>query len=403
MEKITIMNFGPIKDAQLEIKDLTIIFGTQAAGKSVIAKLLKVFNSSELVSTRDLKKILNDYNLELYLRPNTHLQYENNNRIAEYSGGKYSDSIPDYAKFKWDKLTYDKNLEKNKGETLVTAFDVLSKLTNIDELSYNLLLELLDNQSIKDPEVMYDFLNKELRNSFIRKYLSDSIYIPSERNIFSLISNSVFSLMSIPIPKCIQRFGALIEKSRKSNSNQIIPFIPGLTYTYENESIESIEYMDSRIPIAYSASGFQSAIPLALVCNNESIIGKKHFLIEEPEQNLFPTTQMRLVKYLAEKCLLKSNRLLITTHSPYIVSSFDNLMQAGRIGKAMHKQASLMKVIPKKLWVDMSRVSAYYIADGTARDMVDKRHKCIDAKYLDRASDLIGAEHTKLLHIEYKQ
>ena len=45
MQKIVIKNFGPIKDAEIEITPLLVLIGEQATGKSTIAKLIYFFKS----------------------------------------------------------------------------------------------------------------------------------------------------------------------------------------------------------------------------------------------------------------------------------------------------------------------------------------------------------------------
>ncbi|MEM7657450.1 MAG: AAA family ATPase, partial [Bacteroidota bacterium] len=45
MQKIIVRNFGPIREAEVEIKPLTVLIGEQASGKSTIAKLVYFFKS----------------------------------------------------------------------------------------------------------------------------------------------------------------------------------------------------------------------------------------------------------------------------------------------------------------------------------------------------------------------
>jgi predicted ATPase len=45
MPRIKIQNFGPLKNVDLEIKDLLLFIGPQASGKSTIAKLIYFFKS----------------------------------------------------------------------------------------------------------------------------------------------------------------------------------------------------------------------------------------------------------------------------------------------------------------------------------------------------------------------
>ena len=44
MQKIIIKNFGPVQDAEIEIKKVLVLIGEQASGKSTIAKLIYFFN-----------------------------------------------------------------------------------------------------------------------------------------------------------------------------------------------------------------------------------------------------------------------------------------------------------------------------------------------------------------------
>lgn len=65
MEKLIIKDFGPIKSAELELGDLTLIVGPQASGKSLSLELLKlVIDKKHIISTlRNYNYILgkNDY------------------------------------------------------------------------------------------------------------------------------------------------------------------------------------------------------------------------------------------------------------------------------------------------------------------------------------------------------
>ncbi len=65
MEKIEIKDFAGIKDITIEVKQINILIGPQASGKSIIAKLLYYFKNfifeivnaaEELKTKRDLDK-----------------------------------------------------------------------------------------------------------------------------------------------------------------------------------------------------------------------------------------------------------------------------------------------------------------------------------------------------------
>jgi hypothetical protein len=94
------------------------------------------------------------------------------------------------------------------------------------------------------------------------------------------------------------------------------------------------------------------------------------FIIEEPEQNLFPDTQRDLVYHLLDKCLddERNHRLTITTHSPYILYALNNCMMGGLIGDKM-KDADKGKVKCRTSCIDPSLVSIHEIHDGILKSI----------------------------------
>ena len=48
-EQLVVKNFGPIKDATVDFKRVTVFIGPTGGGKSTLAKLAAVFRDGELV------------------------------------------------------------------------------------------------------------------------------------------------------------------------------------------------------------------------------------------------------------------------------------------------------------------------------------------------------------------
>ena len=66
MQKIIIKNFGPVKDAEIEIKKVMVLIGEQASGKSTIAKLIYFFKTLKedvFITILESSK-LNDFDFE---------------------------------------------------------------------------------------------------------------------------------------------------------------------------------------------------------------------------------------------------------------------------------------------------------------------------------------------------
>jgi len=49
METLTVKNFGPIREAHLELGKVTVLIGPQASGKSVLVKVLAILRASDFL------------------------------------------------------------------------------------------------------------------------------------------------------------------------------------------------------------------------------------------------------------------------------------------------------------------------------------------------------------------
>ena len=62
--KLIVKNFGPLKDIEIEVREMVTFIGAQASGKSTLAKLLAVFEDENF--RRDENKEKDDeWNLDL--------------------------------------------------------------------------------------------------------------------------------------------------------------------------------------------------------------------------------------------------------------------------------------------------------------------------------------------------
>jgi hypothetical protein len=128
------------------------------------------------------------------------------------------------------------------------------------------------------------------------------------------------------------------------------------------------------------------------------------FYIEEPEGHIFPETQREIVQYFAE--LANSAelhaRITVTTHSPYILSAFNNLIEASQVVAAKPElKDEVAKLIPAQYWVEPEDFRAYAIEDGVLKSIVAQDTGLVSANYLDRVSETIGMEFDELLRLGY--
>jgi mRNA-degrading endonuclease HigB of HigAB toxin-antitoxin module len=93
------------------------------------------------------------------------------------------------------------------------------------------------------------------------------------------------------------------------------------------------------------------------------------------------------------------NRLLITTHSPYILTSLNNLMYGYVTGQQHFKETN--DVISSKYWMNPDDVSAYMLLpNGKCEDIFNREENLIKAEKIDEVSTKINREFNKLINIE---
>jgi predicted ATPase len=103
------------------------------------------------------------------------------------------------------------------------------------------------------------------------------------------------------------------------------------------EKQDLLEFEDGRrVKLAQASSGQQEILPLLLLLArffSLRLARGRAVYIEEPEAHLFPSTQKLVVELMARSFRARSGEmsLVITTHSPYILTSVNNLLQAGQV------------------------------------------------------------------------
>lgn len=337
-ERLYIEDFGPIKRMSFDFEKINILIGEQSTGKSTIAKLIAAINkmaSGETLAdgASGMMRVIEYGKLEHFKR---HLKiYE----IDNYLNPK-------------TKIEYDQKL-----------------------FSFNYL----------DNDCQINKSSDASKQEISLKYLSTT-FIPADRAAVSLLSNEVlYSLNEInqDLPGYFVRFGQLFNRTKKLQQQYDFTDTLGITYKYEN-NIDKIEIKDGKqLAIANASSAIQTNIPLLVVFKNQFNqdfpVYNSYFrltVVEEPELNCFPVLQNLILKYIVTCIRSQQNhrtkrRIIITTHSPYILTSLNNLMYAYQVGEN-HKR-EINKIIEEKYWVNPYEVSAYQLlANGTCESIIDE-------------------------------
>jgi len=152
------------------------------------------------------------------------------------------------------------------------------------------------------------------------------------------------------------------------------------------------------VKINFASSGQQEALWILNSIFYFILYAKKIFLIiEEPEAHLYPFAQKDITQLLALFTNTNYNQILITTHSPYILESINNLIYA----KNIYKKGKNISSIPKELVIDFSDLNAFMIKGGKDNyQILDKGIGQIKSEEIDRVSKFLNDEFEKLLELE---
>lgn len=391
-EKLIIRNFGPIKDVELELKKFNVIIGENATGKSTIAKVLAIcryfsyISNQHLITKNPFELGLIEWGLGEYIKAGSYFYYENLHYKFEAT---------------CEKIELSHKVENQS----TNPYDFLGFFVTLEPLSsdFSYLLDQLHDVQSKNLKSNSDFPNLYIPPSFFQNYvahvLDNPFYLPTERGLQSIFSLGKSSISNIS-DSLYNQFAKMdmISKNFKTEED-IIP----LAISYKNiDGVPLIKKHDEEqfYSLSNGASGYQSAIPIVLVFEYyiEKIKKTKTFIIEEPELNLFPITQQRLVTYLVEKTVQHHNTTLITTHSPYILTSLNNLMFAYEVGRNNNEVSNL---IEEKSWINPDDVCAYLLRNGNIESLIDSELKQIKVEKIDEISEVLSKQWHELADLNY--
>lgn len=400
MNRLIVRSFGPVKDAELELKTLNLLIGAQSVGKSTIAKLIAIFTDSGslalIVSSgiRAWKTRLELYDLGIYASDPYFIQYDYSEKGIELHikivGGRVYSSL-----FINDERIIDKKQ---------MASTILAKRTSFlkDDFFDKLVGEV---NTIKNEDVRYQILS-------LQSLLETSLYVPAERIAFSIIDNlkSAISLIGDATTFTYRRFMVSFDKARnriKRYESKIL----GITYLNEEKGQFFIEpNTQKKYHLFNASSGIQSTIPLQVILEDIKNRGYLSVVIEEPETNLFPSTQVDILGEILQKARTDGRIVTITTHSPYILSAFNNYLYAGYVAKNIERKHDniLANILPIGLWLDSNDCAVYSIGETINQSgeycisLIDKETGMIDSNTLDRISFDMSIEFEKLQEVFIK-
>lgn len=413
-------NLGPIKHCILEVKDFVVLTGPQSNGKSTVAKAIFFFKSVKqdildimmqggpsAVANHPhptwesaLKQRLRDKFLQLFgiswiMPDDMRMKYTYSDSVFLEVFLRPTNDARNYVEFNFSRTFYSYIQDLNE--------HIFSNITKAQRLSTEKKLSSLLNDS------------------------RDVIFIPAGRNLITLLSaqlNYIFtSLDGVAlrnIDYITRKYTELILRLKPVFTNGMDGAIDALQddteqwkkYKKHHSAIDLLKtrseqillgkyrfvegeerlYIDQRrfIKINFSSSGQQEIIWVLNLLFYYLLNDRKVYLIvEEPESHLYPDSQQAIAEILA-LFLNEENGCLVTTHSPYILGTFNYLLLASQVTEQMRDK--IKKKIHRRYWLSPQQTAAGYIHGGNLDDALDSTDSIvlIRNELIDGASSRIN-------------
>jgi AAA15 family ATPase/GTPase len=423
MESLIIKNFLIIKYAEIEIKKINVIIGEQSTGKSIIAKLVFLFETFLF-----LKIKIYAFNAKDQKAIRRMVLQDFEQLFPRYAWKDQSFKIS-YA-FKNTTFIIERHKESSDGYYKLT----FTYSENFKQLYNRIIRQIrrLDrDDSLKPQEInskAIEYITNTLSSSDLFKdregfIPAEIFFIPASRTLFvKYFTNNIFTFLAnnFDLDPLIINFGSNYETAQRlyriinefqdqeNEPRRLYDQIKLITEkilsgSYGREKDQDwLYHADGRkINLIDASSGQQEALPMLLIllvfpffATHES----NQFFIEEPETHLFPSAQRDMVELFTLLYANKNCRFFLTTHSPYILTALNNKIMAANV-----EPVKAEKSLGYKNTIQFQDVSAYTISNGQTQSILDTEVNLIGINNLDAVSDELSQEFEEILERKAQQ
>lgn len=393
-----IHNFGPINEGCIRIKKATVFMGNQGSGKSTVAKLISTFAWIEKFLFRfsatikhpeeklkfDFKEYLEYHRIDSYLKDDTEIVYYGDYFQIIYKNGQISFNR-NGGNYLLPKITYfpaERNfvssIKKSKENN---GFKLWSQsLQEFKEIFQEAKENLKSGSAIQLPisgtSIEYNKLN-------------DILYVKGEDYKIPLSDSASGFQSFVPMYVVAEYLSKITEGEQKMDNSQREMFIKQSTAILDNPNYTQEQ---KNILLSRIASGI----------NIKSVFN----IIEEPEQNLFPSSQRNILfELLKFNNASANNCMIITTHSPYIIGNMTLAIKAAELyNKTTDNDVKqkIAKIVPESSAINADDVIIYEFDDKThtIRELEHPNGLPSDNDYLNNALGDTNDLFSELLDLE---
>jgi len=432
--KIKLWNLGSIKEAEVDLRPLTVIIGPNNSNKTYIA--YSIYGLYQLVSLNFYDEILekiefttqaDHWSLKIDRRFYDVISEVIQSYASRFSGIKLQSFFQDSSGKIFEKTKFSIEIKISEDDIKRAIEEVLADtILGIEKI------ERSDNNSEilfyweKRNEEHTDFLSRIVIGTFISTVgkFSDILPLPAERNAFintyKMLANRRYKLL-----KENQRELLIQRRINQDRQLELLKEQGDIRYPQPVEDfldfLTDIELENKPDPIAKNKNDFQKLadqIEKYIQNNNKTIFKKTKFggreikvsvkrsleidlynasssikqlaplllylryraksgdflVIDEPEMNLHPESQVKLLESLAILVNL-GVRILLTTHSPYLMAHLNNIVNGNHQNpELLAEQAKLLYLQDSRAFLKMEQVSAYEMKNNQLLSLHDPEY-----------------------------
>ena len=396
MRKLIIHNVGPIRNVDINLNRVNVFIGPQSSGKSTIAKIVSscswvekevatMMDENAVADANAFLSLMVDFHKMInYFDEESEVLFETDVIRVSLKGRQKSIQLKDQKAYRREKICYIPS-ERNSvtlpelqgfefGQTNLRSFlfDWFNARESYGEDNKTDILDLgvryfYDPSEIKYKDQIEHINGKTYRiplgsaSSGLQSVIPLQIMIQYYSNqYFDLFAEKTSYDSEVKLRKIRQKLTEAIvlqkmfpDEYNTANRGELIKKVNGLLHKADAKAVSVLR-------------DFQSEMERLTVPERTS------FIIEEPEQNLFPQTQMDLLfNIISEIKNERNHKLLMTTHSPYVLYALNNCLMAYLVKENLEENVKT-EIDCVKYALNPKEVSVWSLKDGCVRNEKDE-------------------------------